>query len=388
MPKRIYMDYAAATPLDKTVASAMQPYLINRFYNPSSLYTPARQIRDEVEAARSRVAKILVAKPSEVIFTAGATESINLSITGIAKAHPGSNIVISAVEHEAVMAAAISAFGDNLKICPVTSTGLINLDQLSKLVDEKTVLVSVMYANNEIGTIQPLARIAQVVNSVRKLRKSKLPLYFHTDASQAPNYLDLSVNRLGVDLMSLNGGKIYGPKQTGCLYIKSGVTLEPMLLGGGQERGLRSGTENVAGLVGFAQALEISQKKRVKESSRLVILRDRLISKLLKIEGVVLNGGVKLRLPNNVNISIKDVNGETLLHYLDHAGIMAATGAACSANKDSMSATLLSIGLSKAQANCSLRLSLGRQSSQADVDIAAKTIAALVDRLRTQSRLY
>lgn len=388
MPRRIYMDYAAATPVDRVVVNAMQAFLSTEFYNPSSLYTPARQVRQKLETARASVAKILAAKPSEVIFTAGATESINLSITGIARAHPGSNIVISAVEHEAVAAAAITAFGKKVRVCPVEPTGLIKVNQLARLIDDKTVLVSVMYANNEIGTIQPIAKITQVVSSKRKQRKSKLPLYLHTDASQAPNYLDLKVNRLGVDLMSLNGGKIYGPKQTGCLYVKSGVVLEPIVVGGGQERGLRSGTENVAGFIGFAKALEIAQKKRVKESNRLIALRDRLISKLMAIEGVELNGSAKLRLPNNINVSIKGVGGETLVHYLDHAGILAATGAACSANKETASPTLLAIGLPITLANSSLRLSLGRQTSGLDVDTAANTIAKLVDRLRSQSRLY
>lgn len=383
MTKPIYLDYAAATPIDSKVLIAMQPYFTKLFYNPSSVYIPARQVRQAYEAARASVAKSLAAKPSEIIFTAGATESINLAIQGVARAFPKGQILISAGEHEAVAAAA-----GKLKTIPLLPSGSVDLTALGKLITSQTVLASVMQANNEVGTIQPLAKVSAIIKNVREERAkcgNKLPLYLHSDASQAANYLELKVNRLGVDLLTLNGGKTYGPKQSGCLYVKSGTVLEPLVLGGGQERGLRSGTENVAAAIGLARALELAQSLRAKESQRLAKLRDQLISGLLKLDKVNLNGEQKNRLPNNINISIDGVNGETLVHYLDHAGILVATGAACSANKDKVSPTLLAIGLSKNQANSSLRLTLGRQTTAAEVTKAAKIVTKTIQHLRSRS---
>lgn len=382
--RSLYFDYAAATPLDPRVKEVMEPWESQRFYNPSALYQPAREVRQALESARTDVAKILGAKPTEIIFTAGATESLNLAVQGVLAAHPG-KVVIGAGEHEAVRKAA-EARATTVKITPLKPSGVIDLDQLDKLIDNQTVLVSIQFANNEVGTIQPIAQIAKLIASKRAQRRAKLPLYFHSDASQAANYLPLLVDRLGVDLLSLNGSKIYGPKYSGGLYIRSGTQLEPLIHGGGQEAGLRGGTENVAGVIGFSTALGIAQQLRPKESQRISELQRYLSTNLHRqIERVALNGAAKPRLPNNLNFSIKGVNGETLVHYLDQAGILAATGAACHADSDEPSPTLLALGLSKDAANSSLRLTMGRQTTQAQVDTLLKTLKSIVALLRRQA---
>lgn len=379
--KRIYLDYAASTPVDKRVLVAMQPYFTEQFYNPSSLYVPARQVRQAYESARQSVAKLLGARSGEVIFTAGATESINLAIAGVRKQFPKARVLISALEHAAVVEAASSS----ALVAPVQASGLIDLAKLKKLLTDSVILISIQQANNEIGTIQPLAKIAKAVATVRADRARRgvrLPLYLHTDASQAANYLELKVQRLGVDLLSLNGGKMYGPKQSGVLYVRSGTQLAPLMRGGGQERGLRSGTENVAAAIGLAKALELAQTQKQKQTKRQASLRDYLLQELLKIKGVSLNGPSKHRLPNNINVSISGVDGETLVHYLDHAGVLAATGAACSANKDQTSPSLLAIGLGSSAANSSLRLSLGRATTKAEVVTAARIIKTAITKLQ------
>ena len=378
--KKVYLDYAAATPLDKRVLEAMHPYLTADFYNPSALYHPARRVKQALEAARAQVAQVLGAKPPEIIFTAGATESINLALRGL----PGANgeIVTSAVEHEAVVAAA-KASGHKVVVCPVEPSGLIDLSQLEKLLNQNTVALSIGYANSETGTIQPLAKIAKMIKTA--VKGFGHPIYFHSDATQAANYLDLHVNRLGVDLLTLNGAKIYGPKQTGCLYIKSGVALQPLIYGGGQENGLRSGTENVAGIIGFAKALELASQLRAKETGRQQQLRDYFWHALNpQLSGVQLNGDRAQRLPNNLNISIKKVNGETLVHYLDQKGVMVATGAACSANKDTPSPVLAAMGLGPDQIDSSLRITLGRPTTKSQVDYLIWQLVEAADYLREQ----
>ncbi len=375
--KKIYLDYAAATPLDKRVLAAIQPYLTTNFYNPSALYEPARRVRQAVEAARSQVAQVLGAKPSEVVFTAGATESINLAFRTDLK--PKSEIIISTIEHEAVMAAA-QATGHQVIICPVLPSGLLDLEQLKKLLNQNTAMVSIGYANNEIGVIQPLAKIAKLIKYINP------DTLFHSDASQAANYLDLHVNRLGVDLLTLNGGKIYGPKQSGCLYVRSGLKLQPLIYGGGQEKGLRSGTENVAGIVGFGLALELAAAERGDETSRLTKLRDQTITEVtVAIQGCGQNGDATRRLPNNLNLSIDGVNGESLVHHLDHRGVLVATGAACSANKDTPSIVLRAIGLNLNQVNSSLRVTMGRQTTPAGIKYFIKQLVESVGQLRAQS---
>jgi len=277
MKQPIYLDYAAATPLDPAVLSVMQPYFAERFYNPSALYLAAKEVKRDIEVARSQVARLIGARPGEVIFTAGGSESNNMAINGIMARFPGKRVVVSAVEHDSVREP--SRVFDSVE-ASVNELGSVDIAKLESAINDDTVLVSVMYANNEIGTIQPIKEIASLVAKIRQQRLeqgNKLPLYLHSDACQASNYLDLHVSRLGVDLMSLNGGKIYGPKQSGILYVRAGIELEAMIRGGGQEMGLRSGTENVAGIIGFAEALEAAQAKRTDETKRLQELQRQFI---------------------------------------------------------------------------------------------------------------
>lgn len=358
----IYLDYAAATPVDAAVLKAMQPYFAEDFYNPSADYDAAREVQKALAAARTGVAHWLGARPAEIIFTAGGTEANNLAVHGIMRQFPKGNIVVSAIEHESVSEPAGTY---DWRQVAVQSDGRLDLDDLRRKIDAKTVLVSVMYANNEIGTVQPIREIVRLVDEVRRRRGAKaLPLYFHTDACQAANYMDLHVSRLGVDLLTLNGGKIYGPKQSGILYIKAGVTLTPLIQGGGQERDLRSGTENVAGAIGFGTALELTQKMRRDETARLQKLQKQFIEQLQNaVPQAVINGSRKYRLPNNVHVTIPGRDNERLLIQLDEAGIMAAAGSACSASSEEPSHVLRAIGLSDADARSSLRFTMGRQTT-------------------------
>lgn len=375
----IYLDYAAATPLDKRVWQAMQPYWADMFYNPSSSYLAAKQVRLAVEDSRARVAHWLGAKSAEIIFTAGATESITLAINGIMRQFPHGEVLALATEHEAVLATARQY---KHALLPVKKDGTADLAQLKQLVHDDTVIITVDYANNEIGTIQPLKDIAMFVQEVRRLRQLKnntTPLYLHTDASQAGCYLDLHASRLGVDMMTLNGGKMYGPKQTGVLYVKTGVLLTPQHLGGGQERGLRSGTENVPGVVGLATALDIAQTERKEAIVKTSLLRDEL--QLLLTEAIPqtqVNGSQKKRLPNNLHLSWPGIDGERLLMLLDENGVLASTGAACAANKNTKSQVLAAIGCDDAIAQGSLRLTLGRDTTPEHVQDAAAIIVKAV----------
>lgn len=376
------MDYAASTPVSDQVLTAMAPYLQDQFYNPSSLYSVARQSRSALESARAKVADILGAKPTEIIFTAGATESINLAIQGVARCHPGKHTVVSAIEHDAVLSTvkAIEVNGGTVTIVPVKPNGIVDVGAVLAAVNDQTVLVSVMLANNEIGTVQPVGKIAQGLSQLKAGRK--LPLYLHTDATQAPNYLDLHINRLGVDLLSLGGSKIYGPKQTGVLYAKTGAQLEPLIYGGGQERGRRSGTENLAGYVGLATALEQTQQTREAETKRLTPLRDRLIAGVLSsIPDAKLNGDPKLRLPNNASFTTPGAEGQAMVLYLDNAGVMASTGSACSSGDLDPSHVLTALGHNQSDANSSLRLTLGLGTTSEQIDYVLEVLPGIVKRL-------
>lgn len=380
--KRVYLDYAAATPMAEEVKTAMEPFFSDDFYNPSSSYLVAQEVKKSLNDARKSIAHWLGAKPNEIIFTAGATESDNLAVKGVMEQFPEKNIVISAIEHEAVREPASKY---DCRVVKVNKNGTVDLDELKSKIDEETVLVSIIYANNEIGSIQPLPKIAQIINNVRQIRKkdgNSLPIYFHTDAVQAANYLNLHVSKLGVDLMTLSAAKVYGPKQVGSLYVHSGVKLNPQIIGGGQEKDLRSGTENVAGAVGFAVALDMVQSDKKEEGIRIGELRDRLQSQILEsCKFAEVAGGQKKRLPNNLNIHFAGLDGERLLMMLDEKGVMVSTGAACEAAKDEPSHVLLALGLSEAQAESSLRISLGRQTDKAQIDFAAKTIVDAVESL-------
>jgi cysteine desulfurase len=375
----IYLDYAAATPLDPTVLQMMQPYFADNFYNPSATYSAARGVQKAVSAARSQVAHWLGARPSEIIFTAGGTEANNLAIHGVMRQFPKGNIVVSAIEHDSVLQ---PAHGYDCRKAAVQPDGRLDLDDLRRNIDENTVLVSVMYANNEIGTIQPIREVAKIIAEIRSQRRKEsnpLPLYLHTDACQAANYLDLHVARLGADLMTINGGKIYGPKQSGVLYVKAGLTLQPLIEGGGQERGLRSGTENVAAIIGLAAALDQVQTDRQQEAKRLQVLQLEFFNMLEHaLPAAVINGSRRYRLPNNVHLTIPGQDNERLLIQLDEAGIMAAAGSACSASSQTPSQVLRAISLSDADARASVRFTLGRPTDTAAIQMAVQTLAGLV----------
>ncbi len=384
----IYLDYAATTPLDPAVLKVMQPYLIEQFANPSSLYKAARQTRLALENARAIAAQVLGAKPTEIIWTSGGTEGNNLAVQGVLRAHPAAHWVTSAIEHDAILAQA-NHLENRVTVVPVRPNGLLDPSTIAMAITDETVLVSVMLANNEIGTIQPVAEMVKLVANVRAERTKRgitLPLYVHTDTTQAANYLDLHVSRLGIDLLTLSGSKIYGPKGTGLLYVRQGTLLEPLFYGGGQERGRRSGTENVPGVVGLAAALERAAQLREPESRRLTRLRDNLLQRLGEaIPNLILNGDAKHRLPNNLNFTIPGAEGEGLVLYLDEAGIMASTGSACSSGDLDPSHVLLAIGRTAVEADSSLRLTLGRSTDAAAIDRLIEALPPIVKRLRQLS---
>lgn len=375
----IYLDYAAATPVDSRVLDAMQPFWAEHFYNPSSSYLAAKSVRQALSDARGRVAYWLGAKPREVIFTAGATESINLAIHGVMRAFPDGHVLASSIEHEAVLAAAKTY---SHTIAPVLPDGTVDVEALKKAITDQTVLVSIAIANNEIGTIQPLREIAAGIAEARRLRQLKnntRPLYLHTDASQGACYLDIHASRLGVDLLTLNGGKMYGPKQSGVLFIKTGTQLQPLVLGGGQEFGVRSGTENVAAIIGLATALDIAQSERKEAIAKTAALRNELQREIAAaFPDALVNGNQKRRLPNNLHLSWPGLDGERLLMLLDEHGIMASTGSACAANKGAASHVLVACGLEDNAIQGSLRLTLGRATAPQEVQEAARRIIAAV----------
>ena len=361
-----YLDHAAATPVDKKVMNAMLPYQTELFFNPSSPYAPAVRVRREYEAAKSRLAMTFGGRGDEIIMTAGATESINLAFAGIS-----GHVVTSAIEHDAVLA--VARKHDHTLVKP-TEKGIISAEKVADAISHNTELVSIQLANNELGTVQPIRAIAQVVDSERSRRRDAgetLPIHFHCDASQGFGQIDVNVARLGVDLLTLNAGKMYGPKQVGLLWVKPGVSIAPTLVGGGQERGLRSGTENVAGTVGFALAAERAHGKRKQESERLAAMRDDLQRRLVaSIDGLVVSGHAKKRLPGSLHVSIPGIDGERMVFRLEARSVMLATGSACAANKGTRSHILTAIGMSDEVADGSLRITLGRLIDQESLTVA------------------
>ncbi len=371
--KLIYLDYAAATPLNQQVMAAMQPYLTDLFYNPSAPYQPAREVRADIENARHNVAKIIGARSSEIIFTAGATESINLafSIDG--------HIVTTEIEHAAVLEAAKVK---EYTIIKVDEKGRVDPSNIKKAIQPETTIVSIALVNNETGVTQDIKAIAEVIASERTRRNEageSKPIYLHTDASQAAGMVDLHVARLGVDMMTLNGAKIYGPKQTGILYANSSIELSPIISGGGQERGLRSGTENIAGIIGFAKALEITEKKRKTESERLQKLHAQLLDILQnEFEDLVVVGDQKHHTPHILTVAWPGLDAERVLFRLEAENILVATGSACAANKDTRSHVLLALGLSPDVIDGSIRFSFGRSTTSDEIDRAVKIIVTVI----------
>lgn len=366
----IYLDHAAATPMDERVLAVMQPYFTEKFYNPSSPYLPAVQVRHDYEGAKHKLASLIGGKPGEIVVTAGATESINLAFNSI-----DGHVVVPNIEHHAILA---NAGEKNSTIVPSDNKGRVSVEAIKMAIRPDTQLVSVALANNEIGTIQPIRDIAEAVRAERKerlMRGEQMPIYLHTDASQAAGLLDVNVARLGVDMMTLNAGKIYGPKQVGLLWAASHVKLRPFILGGGQESGFRSGTENVAGTIGFARALELANEHRNFEVERISKLRGVMQKALAdNFPDMVISGHSKHCLSNYLHVSFPGLDGERLVFILENRGILVATGSACAANKGTRSHVLEAIGLPPEAADGSIRITLGRLSGDENVKIASEII--------------
>lgn len=366
----IYLDHAAATPLDPRVSAAMQPYFSDLFYNPSSPYAPALEVRRAYEDAKSRLAQAIGGRADELVVTAGATESINLAFNSV-----GGHILTANIEHHAVLEAAKR---HDHTFVAADERGVILPMRIEKALRPDTRLVSIALANNELGTIQPLRDIAAIIKKerTRRLKDGNLtPIYLHSDASQGAGQLDLHVSRLGVDLLTLNAGKVYGPKQVAVLWAAAHVKLEPQIVGGGQERGLRSGTENVAGLIGFAAAMELAEKNRHAETERLAMLRDYLQEKLVTaFPWAVVSGNPKRQLASHLHISFPNLDAERLVFALEMRGVLVATGSACAANKGTRSHVLTAIGLPAEVADGSLRLTLGHLSNAENTAQAAEVI--------------
>lgn len=375
--RQVYLDYAAATPMGPEIIKAMQPYFSQKFHNPSATYLAGKAADQALGKARAAVANCLGAKPAEIIFTSGATEANNLAIQGMMRNYPGAEVLVSSIEHHSVLAPA-GLF--NCRRIPVDKHGRVILGELKKMINVKTVLISVGLVNNEIGTIQPLSDISKMLSDLKKVRGQKgLPLLLHTDAAQAPSYLDLHISRLGVDLLSINGGKIYGPKQSGALYVQAGVKLRPLILGGGQENGLRSGTENVASDIGLARALQLANDNRTAENKRVTGLRQLFISSLEEnIPGSIVNGPAKYYAPHIVSVTFPGVDNERLMMELDEHGLQVATGSACSASSDEPSHVLAAIGLSQRLARSTLRFSFGLATTDTDINYAIKILRELI----------
>ncbi len=377
----IYLDYAATTPLDPRVLEAMMPYLTEKFGNPNSIHAFGREARKAVDEVREKIAVLLNYRPSELVFTSGGTESDNLALRGVAMAYrrKGNHIVTTAIEHHAVLhtCRALQDEGFEVTYLPVDEHGLVAPEQVAEAVTDRTILVSIMHANNEIGTIEPLADI------VRAVKEKRPDVLVHTDAVQTVGHIPVDVEALGVDLLSFAAHKFYGPKGVGGLFVRRGVKLVPQLTGGGQERNRRSGTENVAGIVGMAKALEIAVAEMPTEIPRLQALRDELIEGVLaQIPDSRLNGHPTQRLPHNANFSFLGVEGEALLLQLDLHGIAASSGSACTSGSLEPSHVLLALGLSHEWALGSLRLTLGRFTTRQHIERVLAVLPPIIEKLR------
>ena len=383
--KRVYMDYAATTPCDPLVLKAMEPYFFEKFGNASSIHTFGQEARRGVEDARLSVAQTLGAKPEELVFTSGGTESNNFAIFGVAQAlkDKGDHIITSVVEHHAVSepCKVLEKRGFRVTYLEVDRYGMVDPEALRKAITDKTILITVMHANNEIGTIQPIVQIG-------KIAKEK-GVYFHTDAVQTVGHIPVQVDDLGVDLLSFSAHKFYGPKGVGALYMRKGTRVERFMHGGEQERGKRGSTYNTPGIVGLGKALELCRQSMESELAFQTQLRDTLIKTLQqKIPEVYLNGHPTKRLPNNVNLAFTYIEGESILLNLDMVGIAASTGSACSSSSLEPSHVLLAIGLSHEASHGTIRMSLGRWTTQEDVDYMLEQLPPIIEKLRAMSPLY
>lgn len=377
--RTIYLDHAATTPLDRRVLEAMLPYLTTEYGNASSIYTLGRHAMQAIDRSREQIADILACRPTEIAFTGCGSESDNLAIKGVAYAaqKKGNHIITSAIEHHGILHTCqyLQRFGFNVTYLPVDGYGRVDPDNVARAITDQTTLVSIMYANNEVGTIEPVARIGRIC------RERKIP--FHVDAVQAGGSLPLDVAELQVDLLSLAAHKFYGPKGVGILYVRQGVRILPQLQGGSQERGRRAGTENVAGIVGAAMALRLAYDELPQTTLRLIALRDRLIAGVLAISGSHLTGHPTERLPNNASFCFEGVEGESILLSLDLQGIAASSGSACTSGSAEPSHVLLAMGLPVELAHGSLRLSLGKDNTDEDVDTVLAALPSVIEKLRT-----
>ncbi len=373
----IYLDHAAATPVDAKVLAAMEPFFSVDFYNPSAPYAPAVQVRRAYEAAKQTIARAIGAKGDDIVITAGATESINLAFQGIE-----GHVVSANIEHHAVLAAVQQR---PYTLVPANAHGMVTAESIKHALQSDTRIVSIALANNELGTIQPLRDIAQVIKQEREARLARgdhTPLYLHTDASQGVGQLDVNVARLGVDMLTLNAAKVYGPKQVGLLWAAPHVILTPTIVGGGQERGLRSGTENVAGTIGFAKAMELASEHRKFESERLMKLRDAMQRSLIEaFPEAVVSGHPRHRLAGHLHISFPALDAERVLFSLEAQGVLVATGSACAANKGTRSHVLNAIGLAPAVADGSLRITLGHLST---LENCSRAVALIIEAVKQE----
>lgn len=383
--RMIYLDHAATTPARTEVVEAMLPYFSQKYGNPSSIYSIGRESKKAIEEARETVAKVIGAQPREIFFTGSGTEADNWAIKGVAYANrqKGKHIITTAIEHHAVLHTCqyLESEGFEVTYLPVDTDGLVTAEQVKAAIRPDTILISIMFANNEIGTIQPIAEIGKIAREKN--------IYFHTDAVQAMGNVNINVEELNVDLLSMSAHKFYGPKGIGALYARKGVKITSFIHGGAQERGRRASTENVAEIVGLAKALELAAANMEQYNRKLIALRDRTIEEIQKnIPFVKLNGHRTKRLPGNVNFSFEFIEGESLLLMLDMKGIAASSGSACTSGSLDPSHVLLAIGLPHETAHGSLRITFGDDNSEADVDYLMEVLPPIVQRLREMSPLY
>jgi len=382
--RRTYLDHAATTPTHPEVVKAMLPYFADAFGNPSSIHSQGQEAKSAVEEARIKVAELIGARSEEIIFTSGGTEADNFALKGVAYANErkGNHIITTSIEHHAVLEVGkfLGRRGFKITYLPVDKYGLVDPDDVKKAITDKTILISVMHASNEVGTIEPVQEIGKIARAAG--------VYFHSDAVQTVGHIPVNVDKLKVDLLSISGHKLYGPKGVGALYVRKGTKLVSLMHGGEQEKRRRAGTENVPAIVGLGKAVELAGREIDKEAERLAHLRDKLIKGLgEKIAHIRLNGHPTRRLPNNVNVSVDFVEGESMLLSLDFEGICASTGSACSSASLEPSHVLLALGLSPEQAHGSLRFTLGRENTEADVERVLEVLPEIVTKLRAMSPL-
>jgi cysteine desulfurase len=382
--KRIYLDYAATTPTDPEVVKAMLPYFTDSFGNPSSLYSYGQDNKAVLDEAREKIAAAIGAHSDEIIFTSGGTEADNTALAGVAWANKGrgNHIITTTLEHHAILETChfLGENGFNITYVPVDKYGVVSPDDIKKSITPKTVLVSVMHANNEVGSIQPIEEISRITRAAG--------VYLHTDAVQTVGHLPVNVDKLGVDLLSLSAHKLYGPKGVGLLYARSGTRIASYMHGGAQEKGRRAGTENVAGIVGLAKAVELAICDLDGEMQRQTLLRDKLLKGLVdNIELIQLNGHPSRRLPNNVNVSIDYIEGEAMLLNLDLDDICVSTGSACSSTSQEPSHVLMAMCIPPEKAHCSLRFTMGKWTTEAQISHVLEIMPSMVTRLRAMSPL-